>query len=111
MGVPFLHIAPCTYMKNKEEYCLEWSLIKCRDSDCQFLIQIMFLKKEKILIPDLLRFYFQGKPDFRDPIKVLLEFNFSDPESGPILDSELPNSVAEYVSHYNVGKFNFCFTL
>lgn len=55
-------------------------------------------------MPDLLWIFFQGKPDFRDPIKVLLEFNFSDPESGPILDSELPNSVAEYVSHYNVEK-------
>lgn len=31
-------------------------------------------------------------------MKVLLEFNFSDPESGPVLDSNLPNSIAEYVS-------------
>ncbi|KAH0627929.1 hypothetical protein JD844_008511 [Phrynosoma platyrhinos] len=37
------------------------------------------------------------KPDFRDSIKVLLEFNFSDPESGPILDSALPNSIYEYI--------------
>lgn len=28
----------------------------------------------------------------------MLEFNFSDPESGPVLDSNLPNSIAEYVS-------------
>ncbi|RMB95394.1 hypothetical protein DUI87_28115 [Hirundo rustica rustica] len=39
------------------------------------------------------------KPDFQDSVKVLLEFNFSDPESGPVLDSNLPNSIAEYVSH------------
>nr|XP_020639258.1 integrin alpha-1 [Pogona vitticeps] len=42
-------------------------------------------------------FYMLDKPDFRDSIKVLLEFNFSDPESGPILDSALPNSVHEYI--------------
>uniref|UniRef100_A0A8C6VR78 Integrin subunit alpha 1 n=1 Tax=Naja naja TaxID=35670 RepID=A0A8C6VR78_NAJNA len=56
-------------------------------------------------------FYMLGKPDFRDPIKVLLEFNFSDPESGPILDSELPNSVAEYI-HFtkDCGNKNKCIT-
>ncbi|NXD30696.1 ITA1 protein, partial [Spelaeornis formosus] len=37
------------------------------------------------------------KPDFQDSVKVLLEFNFSDPESGPVLDSNLPNSLAEYI--------------
>ncbi|XP_042307193.1 integrin alpha-1 [Sceloporus undulatus] len=42
-------------------------------------------------------FYMLDKPDFRDSIKILLEFNFSDPESGPILDSALPNSVYEYI--------------
>ncbi|KAJ6669912.1 hypothetical protein lerEdw1_000461 [Lerista edwardsae] len=40
---------------------------------------------------------YQGKPDFRDSVKVLLEFNFSDPEKGPILDSALPNSISEYI--------------
>ena len=50
---------------------------------------------------------FQDKPDFRDSIKVLLEFNFSDPESGPILDSALPNSVHEYVSPYIVKQYVF----
>ncbi|XP_070599462.1 integrin alpha-1 [Erythrolamprus reginae] len=56
-------------------------------------------------------FYMLGKPDFRDPIKVLLEFNFSNPESGPILDSELPNSVAEYI-HFtkDCGNKNKCIT-
>uniref|UniRef100_A0A803TR00 Integrin subunit alpha 1 n=1 Tax=Anolis carolinensis TaxID=28377 RepID=A0A803TR00_ANOCA len=42
-------------------------------------------------------FYMLDKPDFRDSIKVLLEFNFSDPESGPILDNTLPNSIYEYI--------------
>ncbi|NWT99369.1 ITA1 protein, partial [Urocynchramus pylzowi] len=40
---------------------------------------------------------FKDKPDFQDSVKVLLEFNFSDPESGPVLDSNLPNSIAEYI--------------
>ncbi|OXB80171.1 UNVERIFIED_CONTAM: hypothetical protein H355_011629, partial [Colinus virginianus] len=42
-------------------------------------------------------FIMQDKPDFQDSVKVLLEFNFSDPESGPVLDSNLPNSVSEYI--------------
>uniref|UniRef100_A0A8C0EZZ0 Integrin subunit alpha 1 n=1 Tax=Bubo bubo TaxID=30461 RepID=A0A8C0EZZ0_BUBBB len=41
-------------------------------------------------------FYMLDKPDFQDSVKVLLEFNFSDPESGPVLDSNLPNAVSEY---------------
>ncbi|NXC14195.1 ITA1 protein, partial [Corythaeola cristata] len=40
---------------------------------------------------------FKDKPDFQDSVKVLLEFNFSDPESGPVLDSNLPNSISEYL--------------
>ncbi|KFQ73464.1 Integrin alpha-1, partial [Phoenicopterus ruber ruber] len=40
---------------------------------------------------------FKDKPDFQDSVKVLLEFNFSDPESGPVLDSNLPNSISEYI--------------
>ncbi|XP_053153192.1 integrin alpha-1 isoform X2 [Hemicordylus capensis] len=42
-------------------------------------------------------FYMLDKPDFRDYVKVLLEFNFSDPESGPILDNALPNAIYEYI--------------
>ncbi|XP_074851686.1 integrin alpha-1 [Carettochelys insculpta] len=42
-------------------------------------------------------FYMLDKPDFRDSVRVLLEFNFSDPENGPVLDSEQPNSVSEYI--------------
>uniref|UniRef100_A0A8C0V6H4 Integrin subunit alpha 1 n=1 Tax=Cyanistes caeruleus TaxID=156563 RepID=A0A8C0V6H4_CYACU len=42
-------------------------------------------------------FYMLDKPDFQDSVKVLLEFNFSDPESGPVLDTNLPNSIAEYI--------------
>uniref|UniRef100_A0A8C8BBR1 Integrin subunit alpha 1 n=1 Tax=Otus sunia TaxID=257818 RepID=A0A8C8BBR1_9STRI len=42
-------------------------------------------------------FYMLDKPDFQDSVKVLLEFNFSDPESGPVLDSNLPNAVSEYI--------------
>ncbi|XP_044301876.1 integrin alpha-1 isoform X2 [Varanus komodoensis] len=42
-------------------------------------------------------FYILDKPDFRNSIKVLLEFNFSDPESGPILDNALPSSIYEYI--------------
>uniref|UniRef100_A0A8C6JSQ9 Uncharacterized protein n=1 Tax=Melopsittacus undulatus TaxID=13146 RepID=A0A8C6JSQ9_MELUD len=42
-------------------------------------------------------FYMLDKPDFQDSVKVLLEFNFSDPESGPVLDSNLPSSISEYI--------------
>uniref|UniRef100_A0A8D0GI95 Integrin alpha-1 n=1 Tax=Sphenodon punctatus TaxID=8508 RepID=A0A8D0GI95_SPHPU len=42
-------------------------------------------------------FYMLEKPDFRDSVRVFLEFNFSDPENGPVLDSELPNSVYEHI--------------
>nr|XP_028603938.1 integrin alpha-1 [Podarcis muralis] len=42
-------------------------------------------------------FYMLDQPDFRDSVKVLLDFNFSDPESGPILDSAMPNSIYEYI--------------
>lgn len=42
-------------------------------------------------------FYMLEKPDFLDSVKVSLEFNFSDPEKGPVLDSDIPNSIHEYI--------------
>uniref|UniRef100_A0A672TTZ5 Integrin subunit alpha 1 n=1 Tax=Strigops habroptila TaxID=2489341 RepID=A0A672TTZ5_STRHB len=47
-------------------------------------------------------FYMLDKPDFQDSVKVFLEFNFSDPESGPVLDSNLPSSISEYVIPFYV---------
>ncbi|XP_029433500.1 integrin alpha-1 isoform X2 [Rhinatrema bivittatum] len=41
--------------------------------------------------------YMLEKPDFLDSVKVSIEFNFSDPENGPVLDSDLPNSIHEYI--------------
>ncbi|XP_054842509.1 integrin alpha-1 [Eublepharis macularius] len=56
-------------------------------------------------------FYMLSKPDFRDAVKILLEFNFSDPESGPILDTELPNSIYEYIPFTkDCGKKEKCIT-
>ncbi|XP_060091996.1 integrin alpha-1 [Heteronotia binoei] len=56
-------------------------------------------------------FYMLSKPDFRDSLKVLLEFNFSDPENGPILDTELPNSIYEYIPFTkDCGKKEKCIT-
>uniref|UniRef100_A0A803XXH8 VWFA domain-containing protein n=1 Tax=Meleagris gallopavo TaxID=9103 RepID=A0A803XXH8_MELGA len=54
-------------------------------------------------------FYMLDKPDFQDSVKVLLEFNFSDPESGPVLDSNLPNSVSEFVSQQDSVLINKIF--
>ncbi|XP_020852473.1 integrin alpha-1 isoform X1 [Phascolarctos cinereus] len=42
-------------------------------------------------------FYMLDKHDFRDSVKVSLDFNLSDPENGPVLDGDLPNSVHEYI--------------
>ncbi|XP_032864945.1 integrin alpha-1 isoform X2 [Tyto alba] len=56
-------------------------------------------------------FYMLDKPDFQDSVKVLLEFNFSDPESGPVLDSNLPNSVSEYISFKISFQFNASYLL
>ncbi|XP_066096782.1 integrin alpha-1 [Saccopteryx bilineata] len=42
-------------------------------------------------------FYMLDKHDFRDSVRVTLDFNLSDPENGPILDDSLPNSVHEYI--------------
>ncbi|XP_077203205.1 integrin alpha-1 [Paroedura picta] len=56
-------------------------------------------------------FYMLSKPDFLDSVKVLLEFNFSDPENGPILDAELPNSIHEYIPFTkDCGKKEKCIT-
>uniref|UniRef100_A0A7N4P7Y3 Integrin alpha-1 n=1 Tax=Sarcophilus harrisii TaxID=9305 RepID=A0A7N4P7Y3_SARHA len=41
-------------------------------------------------------FYMLDKHDFRDSVKVSLDFNLSDPENGPVLDGDLPNSIHEY---------------
>uniref|UniRef100_A0A8C8VE95 Integrin alpha-1 n=1 Tax=Pelusios castaneus TaxID=367368 RepID=A0A8C8VE95_9SAUR len=56
-------------------------------------------------------FYMLDKPDFQDSVKVLLEFNFSDPENGPVLDSDQPNSVYDYIPFTkDCGNKNKCIT-
>ncbi|XP_037654879.1 integrin alpha-1 [Choloepus didactylus] len=42
-------------------------------------------------------FYMLDKHDFRDSVRITLDFNLTDPESGPVLDDSLPNSVHEYI--------------
>ncbi|XP_051866405.1 integrin alpha-1 [Pristis pectinata] len=37
-------------------------------------------------------FYMLDAPDFLNPVEVLAEFNLSNPEEGPVLDVDLPNS-------------------
>lgn len=37
------------------------------------------------------------KHDFRDSVRITLDFNLTDPENGPVLDDSLPNSVHEYI--------------
>ncbi|XP_060151746.1 integrin alpha-1 isoform X3 [Globicephala melas] len=41
-------------------------------------------------------FYMLDKHDFRDSVRITLDFNLTDPENGPVLDDSLPNSVHEY---------------
>nr|XP_006139588.1 integrin alpha-1 isoform X1 [Pelodiscus sinensis] len=56
-------------------------------------------------------FYMLDKPDFQDSVKVLLEFSFSDPENGPVLDSNQPNSVYKYIPFTkDCGVKNKCIT-
>ncbi|KAG6940911.1 integrin subunit alpha 1 [Chelydra serpentina] len=56
-------------------------------------------------------FYMLDKPDFQHSVKVLLEFNFSDPENGPVLDSDQPNAVYEYIPFTkDCGIKNKCIT-
>ncbi|XP_032327848.1 integrin alpha-1 isoform X1 [Camelus ferus] len=42
-------------------------------------------------------FYMLDKHDFRDSLRITLDFNLTDPENGPVLDDSLPNSVHEYI--------------
>eukprot|EP00079_Xenopus_tropicalis_P009244 XP_002933090.2 PREDICTED: integrin alpha-1 [Xenopus tropicalis] len=42
-------------------------------------------------------FYTVEKPDFLNSINVSVEFNFPDPEKGPVLSSELPNFYNSYI--------------
>ncbi|KAF5912088.1 hypothetical protein HPG69_003362, partial [Diceros bicornis minor] len=37
------------------------------------------------------------KHDFRDSVRITLDFSLTDPENGPVLDDSLPNSVHEYI--------------
>ncbi|ELK12176.1 Integrin alpha-1 [Pteropus alecto] len=39
----------------------------------------------------------EDKHDFRDSVRITLDFNLTDPENGPILDDSLPNSVHEHI--------------
>uniref|UniRef100_A0A8C2PLS5 Integrin alpha-1 n=1 Tax=Capra hircus TaxID=9925 RepID=A0A8C2PLS5_CAPHI len=42
-------------------------------------------------------FYMLDKHDFRDSVRITLDFNLTDPENGPVLDDSLPNAVHEYI--------------
>ncbi|XP_060047904.1 integrin alpha-1 [Erinaceus europaeus] len=42
-------------------------------------------------------FYMLDKHDFRDSVRITLDFNLTDPENGPVLDDALPNKVHEYI--------------
>uniref|UniRef100_A0A8D1BKD6 Integrin alpha-1 n=1 Tax=Sus scrofa TaxID=9823 RepID=A0A8D1BKD6_PIG len=42
-------------------------------------------------------FYMLDKHDFRDSVRITVDFNLTDPENGPVLDDSLPNSVHEYI--------------
>ncbi|XP_075397137.1 integrin alpha-1 isoform X2 [Tenrec ecaudatus] len=42
-------------------------------------------------------FYMLDKHDFRDSVRITLDFNLTDPENGPVLDDSLPNSVHESI--------------
>ncbi|XP_039399347.1 integrin alpha-1 isoform X2 [Mauremys reevesii] len=56
-------------------------------------------------------FYMLDKPDFQDSVKVLLEFNFSDPENGPVLDSNQLKAVYKCISFTkDCGIKNKCIT-
>ncbi|XP_058845353.1 integrin alpha-1 isoform X1 [Acipenser ruthenus] len=51
------------------------------------------------------------KPDFKDSVKVMLEFRLSDEEKGPVLDSQLPTSITESIPFtMNCGKDEKCIT-
>ncbi|RXM94449.1 Integrin alpha-1 [Acipenser ruthenus] len=55
--------------------------------------------------------YVQDKPDFKDSVKVMLEFRLSDEEKGPVLDSQLPTSITESIPFtMNCGKDEKCIT-
>lgn len=54
-------------------------------------------------------FYMLDKHDFRDSVRITLDFNLSDPENGPILDEALPNSIHEYIPFAkDCGKKDKC---
>ncbi|XP_053557238.1 integrin alpha-1 [Bombina bombina] len=42
-------------------------------------------------------FYMLEKPDFLNSLNISVEFNFPDPEKGPVLSSELPNIVNAFI--------------
>ncbi|XP_028931459.1 integrin alpha-1 [Ornithorhynchus anatinus] len=42
-------------------------------------------------------FYMLDKHDFRDSVRITLDFNLSDPENGPVLDGTLPSTIHEYI--------------
>ncbi|XP_045695865.1 integrin alpha-1 [Phyllostomus hastatus] len=42
-------------------------------------------------------FYMLDKHDFRDSVRITLDFNLISPDDGPVLDDSLPSSVHEYI--------------
>lgn len=42
-------------------------------------------------------FYMLDKHDFRDSVRITLDFNLISPDNGPVLDDSLPSSVHEYI--------------
>uniref|UniRef100_A0A8C5LXL2 Integrin subunit alpha 1 n=1 Tax=Leptobrachium leishanense TaxID=445787 RepID=A0A8C5LXL2_9ANUR len=56
-------------------------------------------------------FYLVEKPDFLNSINVSVEFNFPDPEKGPVLNSELPNFINVYIPFtMDCGEEKKCIT-
>ncbi|MBN3314687.1 ITA1 protein, partial [Atractosteus spatula] len=54
---------------------------------------------------------FRDKPDFKDPVKVSLEFGLSDDTKGPVLDGDLPTSLNKSILFtMDCGKNEKCIT-
>ncbi|KAM4707175.1 integrin alpha-1 [Discoglossus pictus] len=56
-------------------------------------------------------FYMKQKPDFLDSLNISVEFNFPDPEKGPVLSSEVPNIINAYIPFtMDCGSKHKCIT-
>ncbi|KAM8960866.1 integrin alpha-1 [Pelodytes ibericus] len=56
-------------------------------------------------------FYMVEKPDFLNSVNVSVEFNFPNPEKGPVLSSDLPNVINAYIPFtMDCGEKKKCIT-